>query len=325
MPLPAILQDRLSLPAIAAPMFLTSGPDLVVECCKQGIVGSFPALNQRTSEGFEEWLVEIKDRLAAFEKETGKKAAPFGVNLIVHDTNPRWPADLEICAKHEVPLVITSLGAVGDLVDKVHSYGGAVFHDVINVRHAKKAAGAGVDGLILVCAGAGGHAGTLSPFALLPEVRDFFEGTIILAGAISTGRQIAAARMMGADLAYLGTRFIATKESLVPDHNKQMIVESTAADITYTPAVSGVAANFLTKSLVEAGLDPAKLPTDKKIDFGDELNPDAKAWKTIWSAGQGAGSIHDVLTTSELCERLKGEYDAAIAELAAANGKAAAE
>jgi nitronate monooxygenase len=314
MPLPPSFEDRLKLPLIAAPMFLVSGPDLVVECCKAGIVGSFPALNQRDSAGFEAWLVEIERRLSESERTSGGRAAPFGVNLIVHDTNPRWRDDLALCVKHRVPLIITSLGAVSDLVHSVHGYGGVVFHDVINVRHARKAAEAGVDGLILVCAGAGGHAGVLSPFALVPEVRRFFAGTIILAGAISTGQQVAAARVMGADLAYLGTRFICTRESLAPAAYKEMITTSAAADIVYTPAISGVAANFLAASLRQAGLDPARLPAEGKIDFGKELNAEARAWKTIWSAGQGVGSIRDVPAVADLVARLRAEFATAVAE-----------
>ncbi len=317
MPIPASLESGLALPAIAAPMFLTSGPELVIETCKNGVIGTFPALNQRTSEGFEEWLVEIEQALADFEAANpGKRAAPYGVNLIVHHTNPRLQADLEICVKHRVPLIITSLGAVADLVDAVHGYGGVVFHDVTTVRHGKKAAGAGVDGLILVCAGAGGHAGIASPFALVPEIRQFFGGTILLAGCISDGRGVAAAEMMGADMAYLGTRFINTKESMVKDANRQMIIDAAAADIVYTPAISGIPANFLRESLVKAGLDPDNLPVKKEINMGEELDTESRAWKDIWSAGQGVGSIDDVPSAAELCERLKREYRDAIAGLA---------
>ncbi len=316
MPLPASFQGTLSVPVVAAPMFLTSGPDLVVECCVNGVVGTFPALNQRTTEDFEAWVVEIKDRLAAYEAANpGRKAAPFGVNLIVHHTNPRVEADLAVCVKHEVPLLITSLGAVSELVDQVHGYGGVVFHDVTNVRHARNAARANVDGLILVCAGAGGHAGVLSPFALLPEIRQFFDGTVLLAGAISDGRQVAAAQAMGADLAYLGTRFIATQESTVPEENRSMIIGSAAADIIYTPAISGIPANFLRKSIEQAGLDPDNLPTKNEIDMGAELDTESRAWKNIWSAGQGVGSIDDVPTTADLCRRLGDEYRDAIAAL----------
>lgn len=317
MPIPPSLEGGLALPAVAAPMFLTSGPDLVVETCKNGVIGTFPALNQRTSEGFEAWLVDIERALSDFEAANpGKRAAPYGVNLIVHHTNPRLQADLEICVKHKVPLIITSLGAVADLVDAVHGYGGVVFHDVTTVRHGRKAAGAGVDGLILVCAGAGGHAGIASPFALVPEIRQFFDGTILLAGSISDGRGIAAAEMMGADMAYLGTRFINTKESLVKDANRQMIIDAAAADIVYTPAISGIPANFLRESLVKAGLDPDNLPVKKEINMGEELDAESRAWKDIWSAGQGVGSIDDVPSAAELCQRLKQEYEAAIAGLA---------
>lgn len=299
MPLPDAFAG-LRLPAIAAPMFLTSGPDLVVETCRSGLVGSFPALNQRSTEGFSDWLDEIAGRIP--------RGAPYGVNLIVHRSNPRVEADLEVCVRHKVPLVITSLGAATEVVDAVHSYGGLVFHDVISRRHGEKAAAAGVDGLIAVCAGAGGHAGTLSPFALVPELREVFDGTIVLGGAISTGGQVAAARMLGADMAYLGTRFIATAEALVPEDYKQMIADSRAADILYTPNISGVHANFLRPSLLAAGLDPDNLPAHAQLDMENET----KAWKTVWSAGQGVGSIHDRPGAAELCERLIAEYGDAV-------------
>ena len=258
--------DSLSLPAVAAPMFLISGPQLVIECCKNGIVGTFPALNQRTTEGFEEWVVQIKEELARFEQETGKKTAPFGVNLIVHHSNPRVQADLMVCIKHKVPLIITSLGAVSMLVDAVHSYGGLVFHDVIKKRHAEKAAEAGVDGLILVAAGAGGHAGTINPMSLVAEVRSFFDKTILLSGCISTGRDIASALQMGADLAYMGTRFINTTESMADEGYRQMIIDSGASDIVYTAAVSGVNANFLRPSLEAMGITEELWGKSKKID-----------------------------------------------------------
>ncbi|MFP2995002.1 nitronate monooxygenase [Spongiivirga sp. MCCC 1A20706] len=306
--------DSLSLPAMAAPMFLISGPQLVIECCKNGIVGTFPALNQRTTEGFEEWVIEIKEALAAFESETGKKAAPFGVNLIVHDTNPRLMADLQICIKHQVPLIITSLGAVSQLVEAVHSYGGLVFHDVIKKRHAQKAAQAGVDGLILVAAGAGGHAGTINPISLVSEVKKFFDKTILLSGCISTGRDIASAMQMGADIAYMGTRFINTKESKAPEEYRQMIVDAGASDIVYTAAISGVHANFLGPSLNAMGITEDQLKSSKKVDFGKELDSEAKAWKTIWSAGQGVTSIDDSPSTKELIERLKNEFKDAITQ-----------
>ena len=308
---------ELSLPAIAAPMFLISGPQLVIECCKNGIVGTFPALNQRTSEGFEDWLIEIKTALADFEKETGKKAAPFGVNLIVHHTNPRVEADLALCVKHEVPLIITSLGAVSELVDKVHSYGGLVFHDVIKKRHAEKADEAGVDGLILVAAGAGGHAGTINPMPLVSEIKTFFKKTILLSGCISTGRDIASAMQMGADLAYMGTRFINTKESKAPKEYQDMIIDCGASDIVYTAAVSGVAANFLAPSLAAMGITEDMLVKKEKVDFGEELTinkDEAKAWATIWSAGQGVTAIKNSLSVKDLVSDLKTEFKTAIEE-----------
>ena len=304
--------NDLTLPAVAAPMFLISGPELVIECCKNGIVGTFPALNQRTSEGFEEWLIEIKSSLEQWEKETGKKAAPFGVNLIVHPTNPRLEADVKLCMKHHVPLVITSLGAVSMVIDAIHSYGGLVFHDVIKKRHAEKAAGAGVDGLILVSAGAGGHAGTINPMSLVAEVKKFFNKTILLSGCISTGRDIASAMQIGADLAYMGTRFINASESMAPKEYQTMIEESGASDVTYTAAISGVHANFLSKSLEAAGLTNEDLKKDTKIDFGKELDTEAKAWKTIWSAGQGVTTIDNTMTVAALVDQLKAEFKSAI-------------
>lgn len=306
--------QNLSLPVIAAPMFLISGPKLVVECCKNGIVGTFPALNQRTSEGFEEWLIQIKSELKAFEEETGKKAAPFGVNLVVHPTNPRLEADVKLCIKHKVPLVITSLGAVSQVVDAIHSYGGLVFHDIIKKRHAEKAAEAGVDGLILVSAGAGGHAGTINPMSLIAEVKKFYHKTIILSGCISTGRDVASALQMGADLAYMGTRFINTEESKATDDYRKMIIEAGASDVVYTAAISGVHANFLAASLKAAGITEEDLKKDTKIDFGKELDTEAKAWKTIWSAGQGVTTIDNVLSVSALIKELKSGFKTAVEE-----------
>ncbi|WP_333825193.1 NAD(P)H-dependent flavin oxidoreductase [Pinisolibacter sp.] len=304
MPVPALFAGRLSLPVIVSPMFIVSGPDLVVASCKAGLVGTFPALNQRSTEGYADWLDEIAGRLAPSD-------APYGVNLIVHGSNKRLMPDLQVTVAKKVPLVITSLGAVKDVVDAVHSYGGLVFHDVINRRHAEKAAEAGVDGIIAVSAGAGGHAGTMSPFALISEIRQVFSGTILAAGAISTGAHVLAARAMGADLAYMGTRFIATQESRASAGFKDMIVGSKAADIFYTSAISGVNANFLRPSIVAAGHDPDNLPAHGKMDMEGE----AKAWKDIWSAGQGVGSIDDVPTVAELAARLKAEYEAAKAGL----------
>jgi len=311
------LFDGLSIPVIAAPLFLISGPKLVIECCKNGIVGTFPALNQRTSEGFEEWLIQIKSELDEFEKETGKKPAPFGVNLIVHNTNPRVRADLKICIKHKVPIVITSLGAVSRLVDAVHSYGGLVFHDIVKKRHAEKATEAGVDGLILVAAGAGGHAGTINPMALISEIKSFFDKTIILSGCISNGRDVASALQMGADLAYMGTRFINTKESRAPDDYKQMIIDSSATDIVYTAAVSGVPASFLRPSLESMGITEEMWGRKAKVDFGKELDAaqaEAKAWSTIWSAGQGVTNISDDLPVQELVDRITNEFKESIKE-----------
>lgn len=302
MALPARFHD-LAIPAIAAPMFLASGPDLVVEVSRSGLVGTFPALNERTSDGYEAWVGEIEERLARAAEGTGRGPAPFGVNLIVHKSNPRLAADLEITVKRKVPLVITSLGAVRDVVEAVHSYGGLVFHDVVNVRHAEKAAEAGVDGIIAVCAGAGGHAGTLSPFALVPEIASWFSGTIVLSGAMSTGRHIAAARALGADMAYLGTRFLATRECMVSDAQKEMMVEAKADDIVYTPKISGIPANFLRPSILAAGVDLESAHAGKL-----DLNNEARAWKTVWSAGQGVGSVDDVLPAADLCARLIGEY-----------------
>ena len=307
--------NNLSIPAIAAPLFLISGPKLVIECCKNGVVGTFPALNHRTTEGFEEWVIEIKEALASFEKETGKKAAPFGVNLIVHPTNPRVQPDLEICMKHQVPLIITSLGAVSDLVDAVHSYGGLVYHDIIKRRHAEKAAEAGVDGLILVAAGAGGHAGILNPIALVNEIKQFFHKTILLSGCISNGNDVASALQIGADLAYMGTRFINTTESLADEAYQEMIINSRAEDIIYTAAVSGVNASFLRPSLEAMGITKDLWSKSKKIDFGSELDAakaEAKAWKTIWSAGQGVTSIQDVQPTKELIDQLIKEFKVAL-------------
>lgn len=304
--------DGLAVPAIAAPMFLVSGPDLVAETCRGGLLGTFPALNARTTALYRDWLDEIAARRAAHSG-----SAPFGVNLIVHKSNTRLEADLAVTVEKKVPLVITSLGAAREVVDAVHAYGGLVFHDVISRRHAEKAAAAGVDGIIAVCAGAGGHAGTLSPFALIGEIRRFFPGPLALSGAMSTGAHIAAAQVMGADLAYLGTRFIATKESLAPPEFKEMMLAAAAEDILYTDAISGVNANFLKPSLVRAGLDPANLKSHGRLDMANE----AKAWRDVWSAGHGVGAIGDILPAAELCARLAREYDAAL-ETAAARAAA---
>jgi nitronate monooxygenase len=318
MPIPRILQNKLALPVIGAPLFIVSGPELVIAQCKAGIVGAFPALNARPKEMLEEWILRIKSELAAYEKANpGKPVAPFAVNQIVHASNDRLDHDIEICMKHEVPITITSLRPPADVVKAAHSYGGIVMHDVISLRHAEKAAEQGVDGLILVCAGAGGHAGTLSPFALLPEVRRFFKGTIALSGAIATGKGILAAQALGADLAYLGTRFIATREANAKDEYKSMIVGSAASDIIYTNLFTGVHGNYLKPSLAAAGLDPDDLPVaDKtKMNFGSGGNMKAKAWRDVWGSGQGVGSIDDVPNVAELVARLESEYRTAAAEL----------
>ena len=299
----------LNIPVIAAPLFLISGPRLVIECCKNGIVGTFPALNQRTSEGFEEWVIQIKDELADYEEKTGIKPAPFGVNLIVHPSNIRIKADLDICVKHKVPLIITSLGAVPDIVNAIHSYGGLVYHDIIKKRHAEKAAEANVDGLVLVTAGAGGHAGLKNPMAMISLIREFFNKTIILSGCISNGRDVASVLQMGADIAYMGTRFINTKESLAEQAYKDMIINSSAEDIVYTAAVSGVHANFLRPSLEAMGVTEEVWNDSKKIDFGKDMaEAEAKAWKTIWSAGHGVSSINDNPSVKDLVTKLKLDF-----------------
>ncbi|MFU8804496.1 MAG: NAD(P)H-dependent flavin oxidoreductase [Bradymonadaceae bacterium] len=318
MPISPIFKNT-RLPIIAAPMFLVSGEEMTLAACRAGITGTFPALNQRTTEGFEAWVVAINEELGRFRRESpDAPCGPFGVNLIVHRTNPRLEADLGICVKHEVPLVITSLGAVKDVVATVHGYGGIVFHDVTNRRHAEKAMEAGADGIILVAGGAGGHAGTFNPFALLSEIRSFFDGTIILAGALSNGRDVAAARAMGADLAYMGTRFIATEESNAQDEYKALICESRAQDIVYTPAVSGVPANFMQKSLADNGFDLEKLLEPGHVEFGEKLtvSDEAKAWKTVWSAGHGVSAIDDIPCVADLVDRLEAEYREAIMALA---------
>lgn len=307
MSLPALLVNNLRLPVVAAPMFLISNPQLVLACCRNGVVGSFPALNQRESSGFKAWLEEIEAGLATLDNP-----APYAVNLIVHNSNPRLEADLALCIEHKVPIVITSLGAAKEVVDAVHSYGGLVFHDVTTRRHAEKAAQAGVDGLIAVAAGAGGHAGTWSPFALVAEIRQFFDKTVLLAGCINHGHEILAAQIIGADLAYLGTRFIGTQESQAPDAYKDMLLAAHAADIIHTPAVSGVPASFMRQSLENAGFD---LAARQGINEASKLKPlgeEAKAWKTVWSAGQGVGDIHDLPSTDQLIARMDEEYRQAL-------------
>jgi nitronate monooxygenase len=317
--LPDILARNLRIPLIGAPMFIVSVPDLVVAQCTSGIVGSFPALNARPQERLEEWIVDIKTRLAAYaEANPGAPVAPFAVNQIVHGSNTRLMADMETCVRHEVPIIITSLRPPGDVVAAVHSYGGLVFHDVISLRHAHKAIEQGVDGIIAVCAGAGGHAGPLSPFALVKEIRREFDGVIILSGAMSSGADILAAQAMGADLAYIGTRFIATPEANASEQYRQMIVSSKAADIVYTPVFTGVHGSYLRGSIENAGLDPDNLPDPdpSAMDFASSAKSDAKAWRDIWGAGQGVGTIDDVLPTHELVLRIEAEYEAARARIA---------
>ena len=319
MALPPLLEGRLRLPLVAAPMFLASGPELVLACCRAGIVGSFPAKNRRTLDGLDEWLTVIGEGIAS----PGRRApAPFAVNLIVHRSNDVVEGELDLCVRHQVPIVITSLGAVSELVDRVHAYGGLVFHDVINLRHAGKAIDAGVDGLIAVAAGAGGHTGRASPFALVNEIRQVFDGTLLLSGAMATGVDIAAAQMMGADLAYLGTRFIGTRECRSQDGYKEMIVESSLSDIVETDRVSGVNASFLAPSLADAGLHEGNGVT-AELEIASELadaldeQGEKRAWRDIWSAGQGVGSIKDLPGVDELVSRLEAEYyDACTAQAA---------
>ncbi|MGD0192493.1 MAG: nitronate monooxygenase family protein [Rhizomicrobium sp.] len=315
-----ILEGRLRLPVIGSPLFIVSGPDLVIAQCKAGIVGAFPALNARPAPMLETWIVRIKSELAAFEKETGRKAGPFAVNQICHVSNNRLQHDIDMCKKHEVPMVITSLRAPKEVVEATHSYGGIVFHDIINIRHAKKAIDEGVDGLIPVCAGAGGHAGVMSPFALVAELRSFWDGPIALSGSIANGRSILAAQALGADYAYMGTRFIATKEANADERYKQALTEAAGGgDIVYTNLFTGVHGNYLRSSIEAAGLDPDDLPqSDKtKMNFGSGGNTDKKAWRDIWGAGQGVGQIADVPTVGELVDRLEREYVEAGRELGA--------
>ena len=305
------LLSRLRLPIVAAPMFLVSGEQLVIESCRAGVLGTFPALNQRTTEGFRAWVRQIRASLAEHDAGNPERpAAPFGVNLIVHRSNDRLQADLAVCVEERVPVVITSLGAVRDVVDAVHSYGGIVLHDITSRRHAMKAAEAGVDGLILVTGGAGGHAGTINPFALVNDIRSFWDGLLLLAGALSTGRDVLAAQAMGADLAYLGTRFIATTESRAQDGYKEMVCAARPEDIVHTPAVSGVPANFMRQSLVDNGFDVERLGSAGDVNLADALtvSEDAKAWKTIWSAGHGVSAVNDVVPVAALVDRLEREY-----------------
>ena len=317
MPIHKHIEENISIPVIGAPLFLVSGPDLVIAQCKAGIIGSFPALNARPQHVLEEWIIRIKTELAEFQEQNpDAKVAPFAVNQICHGSNDRLMLDMETCVKHEVPIIITSLRPPAEVVEAAHSYGGLVYHDVISVRHAKKAAEQGVDGLILVCAGAGGHAGALSPFALLREVKKWFDGTIILSGSIGDGHSVASAITLGADFAYLGTRFIATQEANADSEYKRMLEESAAEDIIYSSLFTGVHGNYLKPSIKNAGLDPDNLPDADKsaMNFGSGGNTDSKAWKDIWGSGQGIGGIEDSPSVSELVGRIKSEYMSAFEE-----------
>ena len=321
MALPTLLKDRLRLPLIGAPMFIVSGPELVIEQCKAGIVGSFPALNARPQEALADWIRQIKEETAAHaEANPEDPVAPFAVNQIAHPSNPRLLADVETCVKEEVPIIITSLNPPRDIVDAVHSYGGLVFHDIISMRHARKAMEQGVDGIIAVCAGAGGHAGPLSPFALIGEIRKEFDGCLILSGCISRGDDVLAAIAMGADLAYSGTRFIATREArAVPDY-KEMIVDSAAADVVYSSLFTGIHGNYLAGSIQNAGMDPRNLPEGSKddMDFKKASEAESKAWKDIWGAGQGVGNIADVSPARDVVLRMDKEYRDALARIGSA-------
>ena len=310
MSLPKILQN-LEIPVIGSPMFIVSGPELVIAQCKAGIVGSFPALNARPAKELEKWIVRIKSELETYQQENpDKKVAPFAVNQICHVSNDRLQHDMEVCVRQQVPIIITSLRPPKIVIDAVHSYGGIVLHDVINIRHTKKALSEGADGIIAVCAGAGGHAGQLSPFALLPEIREFHDGPLLCSGSISTGGSVLGAQAIGADLAYIGTRFIASKEANAPDAYKQMIVDSAGDDIVYSSLFTGIKGNYLKASIIGAGLDPDALENADKsaMNFG---SGGAKAWKDIWGSGQGVGSIHNIPSVAEIVAQLKQEYEAA--------------
>ena len=320
MALPPILRDRLRLPVIASPLFIISNPDLVIAQCKAGIVGSFPALNARPISQLDEWLARITEELAAYDKANpDAPSAPFAVNQIVHKTNNRLEEDVALCVKYKVPVVITSLGAREELNGAIHSYGGITLHDVINDKHAHKAIEKGADGLIPVAAGAGGHAGALSPFALVQEIRQWFDGPVALSGSIASGRSILAAQAMGADLAYIGSAFIATKEANAPQGYKDTIVEARANDIVYSNLFTGVHGNYLRQSIVRAGLDPENLPVSdpSAMNFGSGGNQEAKAWRDIWGSGQGVGAIDAVLSAGELVAKFAEQYEDAKAELAA--------
>ncbi|MEZ2744147.1 NAD(P)H-dependent flavin oxidoreductase [Halopseudomonas bauzanensis] len=319
MSLPDLLKGRLSIPVVGSPLFIISNPDLVIAQCKAGVVGSFPSLNARPVEVFEQWLQRITSELAEHDAQNPERpSAPFAVNQIVHKSNDRLQQDLELCVKYKVPIVITSLGAREDVNEAIHSYGGIVLHDVINNRFAKKAIEKGADGLIAVAAGAGGHAGTLSPFALIHEIREWFDGPLLLSGAISNGNAILAAQAAGADLAYVGSAFIATNEANADEAYKNMIVDSTASEIVYSNLFTGVHGNYLKKSIINSGLDPENLPESdpSKMNFGSGGSSKAKAWRDIWGAGQGVGAVKQVVPAAELIQRLQTEYQAARERLA---------
>ncbi|GAB1268505.1 nitronate monooxygenase family protein [Aurantivibrio infirmus] len=308
MTLPAVLRDNLKIPVIASPLFIISNPDLVIAQCKAGIVGSFPALNARPAEVLEEWLIKITTELDAYNQANpDSPAAPFAVNQIVHGSNDRLQHDVEMCVKYKVPIIITSLGARPELNEAVHSYGGITLHDIINNRFAKKAIEKGADGLIAVAAGAGGHAGTTSPFALVQEIREWFDGPLILSGSIANGGAVLAAQAMGADMGYIGSAFIATEEANADQRYKQMIVDCAADDVLYSNLFTGVHGNYLKPSIVNAGLDPDDLPVSdpSKMNFGSDRT---KAWKDIWGCGQGIGAVKQILPAAELVARLEAEY-----------------
>ena len=320
MSLPDLLKGRLSIPVVGSPLFIISNPDLVIAQCKAGVVGSFPSLNARPVEVFEQWLQRITSELAEYDAQNPERpSAPFAVNQIVHKSNDRLQQDLELCVKYKVPIVITSLGAREDVNEAIHSYGGIVLHDVINNRFAKKAIEKGADGLIAVAAGAGGHAGTLSPFALIHEIREWFDGPLLLSGAISNGNAILAAQAAGADLACVRSAFIATIEANADEAYKNMIVDSTASEIVYSNLFTGVHGNYLKKSIINSGLDPENLPESdpSKMNFGSGGSSKAKAWRDIWGAGQGVGAVKQVMPAAELIQRLQTEYQAARERLAA--------
>ena len=319
MALPPVLQTRLRLPVICSPLFIISNPELVIAQCKAGVVGSFPSLNARPISQLDEWLAQITEELAAYDRaHPDAPSAPFAVNQIVHKSNNRLEEDLALCVKYKVPVVITSLGARVDVNQAIHSYGGVVLHDVIDNAFGKKAVDKGADGLIAVSAGAGGHAGVLSPFALIGELREWFDGPIALSGAISHGRSILSAQAMGADFAYIGSAFIATAEANASQGYKDMLVDCGAGDIVYTNLFTGVHGNYLRPSIERAGLDPDNLPVSDptKMNFASGGNQDAKAWRDIWGCGQGIGAIKNVPTAGELIARFGDEYVAAQAELA---------